>query len=146
MLTLDDGSWRAKNAPELSLKYLMDSIRKIKQYLHYTNWWYKSKYSSSPKDIIKSAKKIYEKLYIKAKAATAEFLSKIPNRKKISNEDFNPKTAERVKPWFFVTFNIIWRHLSWKFHWISSSRSEDINNFSVNINYFHPFSPIFWIF
>ena len=70
----------------------MDRICKIKQYLNYINWWYKSKYSSSPKDILKSVKKIYEKLYTKettSKAATTEFLRKIPDRKKISNEDFN---------------------------------------------------------
>ena len=41
---------------------------------------------SNPKNIIKSAKKNYEKLYIKeitSKAVTTEFLSKIPNKKKI---------------------------------------------------------------
>ena len=92
MITLD-GSWRAKNAPKLS-KYLMDKICKIKQYC-IINWWHKSNYSSSPEDILKSAKKRKkkkEKLYTKettSKAATTEFLSKIPNRKKISNEDFN---------------------------------------------------------
>ena len=99
VLTLDDGSSRAKNVPKLSSKYLMDRIRKIKQYLNYINWWYKSKYSSSLKDILKSGKKEKkkkkrknEKLYTKEttpKAATTKFLSKIPDRKKISNEDFN---------------------------------------------------------
>ena len=44
----------AKNAPKLSAKYLMDRTCKIKQYLNYINWWYKSKYSSGPKDIVKS--------------------------------------------------------------------------------------------
>ena len=91
MQTLD-GSWKAKKAPKLSLKYFTDRIFKIKQYLNYLNWWYKSKYSSSPKDILKSVKKIYEKLYTKettSKTATTEFLRKIPDRKKISNEDFN---------------------------------------------------------
>ena len=36
-------------------------------------------------------KKIYEKLYTKqtSTTATTEFLSKIPNRKKLSNEHFN---------------------------------------------------------
>ena len=44
----------------------------------------------------KSAKKFYEKLYTKqtSTAATNEFLSKIPNRKKISNEHFNLCEAE----------------------------------------------------
>ena len=52
----------------------------------------KSKYSN---DIIKSAKK-YEKLYTKqtSAAATTEFLSKIPNMKKMFNERFNLCEAE----------------------------------------------------
>ena len=56
----------------------------------------KSKYCSNPKDILKSAKKVYEKLYTKqtSTAATTEFLSKIPNRKKICNEHFNLCEAE----------------------------------------------------
>ena len=37
-------------------------------------------------------------------------------------------------------------HLSWTFHWYSSSRPENMNTFSVDINYFHQFSTIFWIF
>ena len=47
----------------------------------------KSKYS---KDILKSEKKI-EKLYFKqtSTVVTSEFLSKIPNIKKISNKQFN---------------------------------------------------------
>ena len=50
----------------------------------------KSKYSSNPKDILKSAKKIM-KLYTKwtSTAATTEFVCKIPNRTKISNKHFN---------------------------------------------------------
>ena len=47
-----------------------------------------SKHSCNPKNILKSAKTNYENLYIMettSKAAT-KFLSKIPNRKKISNE------------------------------------------------------------
>ena len=50
----------------------------------------KSKYSSNPMNILKSAKKIM-KLYTKwtSTAATTEFVCKIPNRKKKSNEHFN---------------------------------------------------------
>ena len=50
----------------------------------------KSKYSSNPMNILKSAKKIM-KLYTKwtSTAATTEFVCKIPNRKKISKEHFN---------------------------------------------------------
>ena len=62
----------------------------------------KSKYSSNPKDILKSAKKKKRKekkrkLYTKrtsTAAATTEFVQKIPNRKKISNEHFNLCEAE----------------------------------------------------
>ena len=63
--------------------------------------WYiddnKSRYSRNTKGIFKSAKKIYEKLYTKqtSTTATTEFLSKIPNRKKISNELFNLSETEK---------------------------------------------------
>ena len=55
----------------------------------------KSKYSSNPKDILKSEKKIM-KLYTNwnSTAATTEFVCKIPNRKKISNKHFNLCEAE----------------------------------------------------
>ena len=48
---------KQKNTSKLSSKYLIDRICKIKQYLSYINLWYKSQYSSSPKDILKSEKK-----------------------------------------------------------------------------------------
>ena len=86
------GAGGQKNVPKLSSKYLMDRMCKIKQYLNYINWWCKSKCSSNPKDILKSEKKGNEKLCTKEttfKAATTEFLSKISNRKKISNEEIN---------------------------------------------------------
>ena len=44
----------------------------------------KSKHSSNPTDILKSAKKLYEKLSTKetsSKTTTTEFISKISNRK-----------------------------------------------------------------
>ena len=79
--------------------HLIERICKIKQYLNYINWSYKSKYSNSPKDSLKSEKKKKknEKLYTKettSKAATTQFLSKIPNKKKTSNEDCNLCEAE----------------------------------------------------
>ena len=51
----------------------------------------KPKYSSNPKEILKSTKDIYENFYTKqtSTAATTEFLSKILNRNKISNQNFN---------------------------------------------------------
>ena len=52
----------------------------------------KSKYSSKPNDIPKSAKNIYKKLHTKdptSKKATAELFNKISNRKKISNKQFH---------------------------------------------------------
>ena len=53
-----------------------------------------SKYSSNPKGISKLQKKKrnYQNFYIKettSKAATTKFISKIRNRKKISNDQFN---------------------------------------------------------
>ena len=57
----------------------------------------KSKYPSNPKDIFKSAKEFYENLYIKEttpKAAPTKLLSKIPSRKKISNDQFNLSRAK----------------------------------------------------
>ena len=52
----------------------------------------KSKCSNNPKDIFKSAKKNYEKLYTKevtSKAATTEFFSKICNKMIVFNEQCN---------------------------------------------------------
>ena len=46
----------------------------------------KSKYFSNPKGILKSEKKIMKWT---STAATTEFVFKIPNRRKISNEHFN---------------------------------------------------------
>ena len=65
----------------------------------------KSKCSSNPKDIFKSAKKNM-KLCTKwtSTAATTEFVCKIPIRKKISNEHFNLCEAE-----------ISWNHKIYKF-------------------------------
>ena len=52
----------------------------------------RSKYSSNPNDIFKSAKKLYVKIYTEeatSRTATTELLSKSPNRKKISDEQFH---------------------------------------------------------
>ena len=53
-----------------------------------------------------------------------------------------------MKPWLFVTFNIIVNKpcLLWKFPWCFSNRSKDMKNFSFNINYFHWFLGFFWHF
>ena len=55
----------------------------------------KSKYSGNPKDVLKPAKEIM-KLSTKwtSTTATSEFVCKISNRKKISNEHFNLYGAE----------------------------------------------------
>ena len=58
----------------------------------------------------------------------------------------NVSSKERVKPCYFYAFKYHNSDLSWKFHWNSSSRSEVLKNFFVNISYFHRFSSIFWIF
>ena len=56
----------------------------------------KSKYSNNTKGTFKSAKKYCEKLYTKQTSTPAptEFLSKIPNRKKISDEHLNLSETE----------------------------------------------------
>ena len=55
----------------------------------------KSKYSSNPNGVLKSAKKIME-FYTKwtSTAAATEFLCKIPNRNKVLYEHFNLCEAE----------------------------------------------------
>ena len=83
---------RAKNTEKIYFKVLeRQNLQNQTIYKFYSDD-NKSKYSSDLKDIFKSAKKFYEKLYIQettSNAATTEFLSKIPNKKKPSNEKFN---------------------------------------------------------
>ena len=56
-------------------------------------------------------------------------------------------SKKRVKPWFFVTFDIIIRHIfPENFHWNSSILSEYMKIFFVNINYFHQNFEFFWHF
>ena len=76
-------------------KKFLERTRKI-EYAKSNNIWVTStddtNQNSSPKDIIKSTKKNYEDFHTKektSKAATTEFVSKIPYRKKISNENFS---------------------------------------------------------
>ena len=51
----------------------------------------------------------------------------------------NLSSKERVKSCYKLD-------LFRKFHWNSSSRSEDMMTFSINISYFHQFSSMLWIF
>ena len=57
----------------------------------------------------------------------------------------NASAKEIVNSWFFCDFYHKPHH-SWKFHWNSTSRSEDMETFFDNISYFHQFLSIFWIF
>ena len=84
MLTLDE-NWRAKKASKLFSKHLKDRICKIKQYLNYVLMLIHKNINSNPKDIIKSGKNFMENFTPRRQAATTDFLSKIPNRKKICN-------------------------------------------------------------
>ena len=78
VLTLDDGNWRVKDVPKFFSKYLMHRKCKIKRYLSFISWWYKSKYSCSPKDILKSDKKKEKKEKEKKKnSAPRRQLSKL---------------------------------------------------------------------
>ena len=83
-------SWRTKNAPKTFFEVLERQNMKNQTIFELYTDDNKSKYSSNPMNILKSAKKIM-KLYTKwtSTAATTEFVCKIPNRKKISNEHFN---------------------------------------------------------
>ena len=90
-------SWRAKNAPKLSSKYLKDRICKIKQYLNYILMIINQNILAILRTFLNLKKKRKnEKLYTKqtSTAATTNFLRKIPNRKKKSNKHFNVCEAE----------------------------------------------------
>ena len=50
---------------------------------------------------------------------------------------------ERVNPLFFDFEDYHKSHLSWIFHWNSSTCSEDVKIFFFSVNYFHQ---VFWIF
>ena len=88
-------SWRAKNAPKLSSKYLKDRIWKTKQYLNYILMLINQNILAILRTFLNLQKKIM-KLYTNwtSTAATTEFVCKLPNKKKISNEHFNLCEAE----------------------------------------------------
>ena len=88
---LPDVSWRVKNVQKLFSNYLKDKNLQNQTIFELYTDDNKTKYSSNPKEILKSAKKSYERLYTQetsSKAASTEFLSKVPNRNKRSNEQF----------------------------------------------------------
>ena len=75
----------AKNAPKHCSKYL-----KVKQYFNCILMIINQNILGLLRTFLNLKRKIYEKLYTKqtSTAATTKFLSKIPGRKKISNECF----------------------------------------------------------
>ena len=81
-----------KKAPKLSSEYLKDRIGKLKQYLSYILMIINQNILRTFLNLQEN----YEKLYTEqtSTAAATEFLSKIPNIKKISNEHFNLCEAE----------------------------------------------------
>ena len=89
-------SWRAKNTPKLSSKQLKDRICKIKQYLNYIVMIINQNILAILRTFLNMQEKNYKKLYIMrtSTAATTEFVGKVSNRKKISNEHFNLCEAE----------------------------------------------------
>ena len=81
-----------KNALKSFLKYLREGICKIKQYLNYILMIINQNILATLLTFSNLQKNLYEKLYTKqttSKTATTEFISKIPNRKEISNEQFH---------------------------------------------------------
>ena len=87
-----NGSLRVKNALKLFSKYLKEGICKIKQYLKHMLMIINQNILATLLTFSNMQKNFYEKLYTKettSKTATTEFISKIPNRKEISNEQFH---------------------------------------------------------
>ena len=80
-------SWTAKNAPKFSSKYWKDRICKIKQYLNYILVIINQNSLAILRKFL-NLKKKKKKLKRTSTAATIEFVRKIPNRMKISNEHF----------------------------------------------------------
>ena len=87
-----NGSLRVKNALKLFSKYLKEGICKIKQYLKHMLMIINQNILATLLTFSNMQKNFYEKLYTKettSKTASTKFISKIPNRKKISNEQFH---------------------------------------------------------
>ena len=81
-----------KNGLKSFLKYLREGICKIKQYLNYIMMIINQNILATLLTFSNLQKNLYEKPYTKqttSQAATTEFISKIPNRKEISNEQFH---------------------------------------------------------
>ena len=85
-------TWRAKNAPKLSSKYLKDRIWKIKQYLNYVLMIINQNIIAILRTFLTLQKKLYTKWT--STASTTEFVCKIRNRKKASSGHFNLCEAE----------------------------------------------------
>ena len=91
-LLTSDGRWGDKKCSKTFFSVLERQNLQNQTISELNTDYNKSKYSSNPKAIFKSAKKFYENLYTKetaSKAATTEFLAKLRNRKEISNEQLN---------------------------------------------------------
>ena len=82
--------------------------------------------SFKQRDILKISINIFEKIL---------WWSLFWNENLCEKNRFTVLTLERLGGRVnFVTFNIILRHIFPKFHWISSSCSEDMKKFSVDIS------------
>ena len=96
---LCDNIWwelEAKNAPKLSSNWKTEYAKSNNIWIIYTDD-INQNILAVLRTLSNLQKRIYEKLCTKeatSKAATTEFLSKIPNRKKISNENFALCEAE----------------------------------------------------
>ena len=89
-------SWRAKNSPKLSSKYLKNRIWEIKQYLNYILMIINQNILAILWTLLnlKKKKKKNENLHQVNFQSSTEFVPKISNRKKISYEHFNLCEAE----------------------------------------------------
>ena len=100
-------------------------VQNFKTEIRDNNKW---KYSSNPKGILKPEKKIM-KLYTKwtSTAVTTEFVCKIHNRKKISNEHFNLCEAE-------ISLNVIIKPLN------SETNNKLSGNDGITVEFYRNFS------
>ena len=92
------GARGEKNAPKLSLSWKTEYAKSNNVWIIYTDD-INQNILSVLRTLSNLQERIYEKLYTKettSKAPTTEFHSKIPNRKKISNEDLRTESKNII--------------------------------------------------
>ena len=98
-------SWRVKNTPKLSLKYLKDRIWKIKQYLSYILMIINQNILEILGTFLNLQKKSWNSSPSELPQLLLWFDCKLLNRKKISNKHFNLCEVETSLDGFIKTWN-----------------------------------------